>query len=108
MLSFCAAESPFYLFFKGKELEARSSLQWLRGSHSNIHEEIDQIKSNIGNQRAVKTLNLMGLFSHEKYWRPFLACIVLGVFMQFSGLTAVVFYAQVIFDQAETKLSPCK
>ena len=42
-LLFMMPESPVFLLSKGREKEARKSLQWLRGPDYDISEEIAQV-----------------------------------------------------------------
>jgi hypothetical protein len=37
-------ESPVFLLNKGKEAEARKSLQWLRGAHYDISTELEEVQ----------------------------------------------------------------
>ena len=101
-------ESPTYLMSQSKEQEAIASLHWLRGNHYDINPELSAIRKNSEKQRGIKTVGLQELVSINIYLKPLLVVMVVMMLQQLSGINAVSFYIQIIFNQAKTGLSPCK
>ena len=46
------------------------------------------------------------LFTDRLYRRPFLLCIVVMFYQQFSGINAIIFYTSSILDSAKSTLNP--
>jgi len=98
-------ESPYYLLMKDKTDKARESLRRLRGPGADIEADIVRMRQSIQTTSKVrgKFLDLFTIPSNRKA-----VIIVAGLrgFQQFSGNTAITFYAQVIFSQAGSQVSP--
>ncbi len=101
-------ESPRHLLLRGDRDAARASLAWLKGggkeeaaSQLKIMEEkeegLDKNKSSVGALRLLR---------QGRYRRPFLMTLALMFLQQFSGINAVVFYAQTIFSHAGSAMDP--
>ncbi|KAF7278012.1 hypothetical protein GWI33_008935 [Rhynchophorus ferrugineus] len=97
-------ESPYYLLMKNQTEEARISLRKFRGN-VNVTEEMERIKASIQSTSKArgKFTDLFTIPSNRK------ALIIVGGlrgFQQFSGTTAITFYAQEIFKLAGSDVSP--
>lgn len=90
---------------KDKTDKARESLRRLRGPGADIEADIVRMRQSIQTTSKVrgKFLDLFTIPSNRKA-----VIIVAGLrgFQQFSGNTAITFYAQVIFSQAGSQVSP--
>ncbi len=98
-------ESPFYLLMKGKEAEARKSLQWLRGNQYDIEDEFLEMLATRKKQQDIGTISMKEFLSNRVYILPGLIMIVLMFIQQYSGVNAVFFYLTEIFNKADVGLS---
>ena len=87
-----------YLIAQDKGLEARFSLQWLRGPNYDITAELSSMETMTILARKNR-LNLRELFSMS-YLKPFIVSTGLMLFQQLSGINAVMFYSVSIFKDA--------
>ncbi|XP_047099278.1 facilitated trehalose transporter Tret1-2 homolog [Schistocerca piceifrons] len=121
-----APESPVLLVAKGKELQARRALRWLRGPHADVDGEVAKIKRVMRNvndrqelvaESASRDGHQGSLLSSAKALLRRMAearrdlralGIVFGLmcFRQVIGINAVVFYTVDIFAVADADLSP--
>ncbi|CAG9770638.1 unnamed protein product [Ceutorhynchus assimilis] len=96
-------ESPYYLLMRNKVEKAKESLRKFR-PNINVDEEIFKMRSSIQSSNKVrgKFFDLFTIPSNRKA-----VIIVAGLrgFQQFSGTTAITFYAQEIFAQAGSQIS---
>ena len=80
---------------KGKGVEARSALQWLRGPGIDISYELaDMETANVLNKK--NKFKFKELFSMA-YFKPLAISMGLMFAQQFSGINAVMFYSVSIF-----------
>ena len=95
-----------YLIRKGKESDARKSLEWLRGKeYIGIEEEISNIKiSEMEINDPKYRISLGQMFSNSVYLKPFALSMGLMFLQQFSGVNQVIFYMQIIFQKAESTM----
>lgn len=101
-------ETPSWLMLKGREAEAWTALQWLRGPHANVELELATIKANVratrmgagrfgpaGPMRAqtlaskagldVLVANVKAVLRNARLVRPILITCGLMVFQRFTG-----------------------
>lgn len=102
---FFQPETPVYLLRKEKDDQAKKSLQRLRGKDYNPDAEIADIKAAIAQekQRQGKFFEVIKTKAAKK------ACLIvfsLMFFQQLSGINAVIFYTQTIFQSAGSKIDP--
>ncbi|CAL5036098.1 unnamed protein product [Urochloa decumbens] len=89
-------DSPTSLVLRGKTDEARTSLQWIRGSDVNIEVEFKDIVCAV--EEACR--NEEGAFKRlrSKCYRPCTVMMVaIPVFFQFTGMVVVFVFAPVLF-----------
>ena len=106
-LLFFMPETPYYLLLKKKDESAERALHWLRGKNFDIAPEKESIQSDIDKQQEVKSVQLKTLLTEGKYAKPFLMTCTLFLLQQLTGINAISFNLQLIFQQADTGLSPC-
>lgn len=94
---FIQPETPVHLMKKGKESQARASLQRLRGKQYNIEPELSQIKSAIEEDRRNNVPFIQAIKSRAAI-KASIICFSLMFFQQLSGINAVIFYTGDIFD----------
>ncbi|XP_003427598.1 facilitated trehalose transporter Tret1-2 homolog isoform X1 [Nasonia vitripennis] len=103
----CIPETPSYLVLNGKDEEAASSLQWLRGSHVDIRHELQVIKTNILASRAKQYgLTFKSSMLAPRLYKPIGITCGLMFFQRFSGANAFNYYAVNIFRQTLGGMNP--
>ncbi|KAF2884956.1 hypothetical protein ILUMI_21233 [Ignelater luminosus] len=97
-------ESPYFLLMKQKPEQAEMSLKKLKGMED-VKEEVLRLNLVVKEEteNSGKFLDLFTVRSNRKA-----GFIIMGVrgIQQLSGITAITFYSQIIFDQAEIGISP--
>ncbi|XP_063918677.1 facilitated trehalose transporter Tret1-like [Zophobas morio] len=91
---FVAPETPHYLVAKGDLDAASQCLRKLRGSDK-IDDELDDIKTQI---EQSKEGSITDLFKSKGLIKALIITLALVGFQQLSGINAVLFYAQIIFN----------
>ncbi|XP_039295820.1 facilitated trehalose transporter Tret1-2 homolog [Nilaparvata lugens] len=98
-------ETPTYYLKKFRVDEARKALQWFRGSHYDVEPELMLLKANLDQMEAERVP-----FTQAFVTTPAKRGLVVGLgvmfFQQFSGVNAVIFYAESIFKAAGSSMSP--
>uniref|UniRef100_A0A8C5R5J6 Solute carrier family 2, facilitated glucose transporter member 8 n=1 Tax=Leptobrachium leishanense TaxID=445787 RepID=A0A8C5R5J6_9ANUR len=95
-------ETPQYLINQDRFSEAMSALKFLRGPEADHGWECRHIESCSDDQE-----NSLGIadFQNPSIYKPFLIGILLMFFQQFTGINAIMFYADTIFEEANFKNS---
>ncbi|KAM6337470.1 solute carrier family 2, facilitated glucose transporter member 8 isoform 2-T2 [Alca torda] len=91
-------ETPRFLLNQGKRSEAVAALCFLRGPHADHAWECRQIEASVQEEG----LNLSE-FKNPSVYRPLLIGVALMFFQQVTGINAVMFYAETIFEDANFK-----
>ncbi|KAM6244044.1 solute carrier family 2, facilitated glucose transporter member 8 [Porphyrio hochstetteri] len=91
-------ETPRFLLNQNKRSEAIAALRFLRGPHADHEGECRQIEA--GAQE--EGLNLSE-FKNPSIYRPLIIGVTLMFFQQATGINAVMFYAETIFEDADFK-----
>ncbi|XP_005382485.1 PREDICTED: solute carrier family 2, facilitated glucose transporter member 8 isoform X3 [Chinchilla lanigera] len=94
LLMCCMPETPRFLLTRHKHQEARAAMCFLWGSDEGW-EEPPVMAEHQGFQLA--------LLRHPGVYKPFIIGISLMAFQQLSGVNAVMFYAETIFEEAKFK-----
>ncbi|XP_072344627.1 solute carrier family 2, facilitated glucose transporter member 8 isoform X1 [Scyliorhinus torazame] len=95
-------ETPRYLLRKNQRVEALQVLAWLRGPDVDSEWECRQIETSCDEQNTKFALSEL---KNPTIYKPVLIGIFLMLFQQLSGINAVMFYAENIFEQANFKNS---
>ncbi|XP_048005375.1 facilitated trehalose transporter Tret1-like [Leguminivora glycinivorella] len=99
-------ETPSSLLLRGKEEEASSALQWLRGPDADVRQELVTIRTNIlASKRCHDGGKLKALLS-KRLTRPVLITCGLMFFQRFTAAHAFNFYAVNWFRKTLRVLSP--
>ncbi|XP_023557465.1 solute carrier family 2, facilitated glucose transporter member 8 isoform X1 [Octodon degus] len=93
LLMCCMPETPHFLLTQHKPQEARAAVRFLWGSDEGWEEP--PIQAEQGFQLA--------LLRQPGIYKPFIIGVSLMAFQQLSGINAVMFYAETIFEEAKFK-----
>ena len=94
-------ESPRWLIKKGDDLRSFKALTWLRGPFYDIKQERAEIKVQIESEEKLTLLERFRSFSNCDAFHPLILAMFLMFFQQFSGINAIIFNAQPIFEEAK-------
>jgi len=100
---FFIPESPVHYITLKRYSDARESLEWLRGTND-VEIEYEEIVRGVEESSRNSTAGFRELFKKENLL-PFMIAMTLMLGQQFSGMNAVMFYANSIFEEANTGLS---
>lgn len=93
----CMPETPRFLLSRGRRQEAEEALRFLRGPHAPVEWEsacIEEAAQDQGSGFELSDLRDPGVL------KPLLLGVFLMVFQQMTGINAIMFYAESIFQQA--------
>ncbi|XP_072944082.1 facilitated trehalose transporter Tret1-like [Epargyreus clarus] len=97
LLMFMIPETPRWYISQGKNDEARKALQWLRGKHAKIDNEMRDIALTDAEIESDSSISEM---LKMKYLKAILISLGLMAFQQLSGINAVIFYTVKIFQMS--------
>lgn len=104
LLMLIIPETPRWYVSKGRDEQARKALQWLRGKKADVEPELKGIiKTHTDSERHASSSGLMQLLRRSNL-KPLSISLGLMFFQQFSGINAVIFYAEKIFIYAGSTL----
>ncbi|XP_046871955.1 solute carrier family 2, facilitated glucose transporter member 8 [Hypomesus transpacificus] len=95
-------ETPRFLLSQGKRPEAEKALRFLRGPDAPVEWECARIE--VSAHETGGTLCLADLKNPEVY-KPLGVGVMLMLFQQLTGINAIMFYAETIFEEAHFKRS---
>ncbi len=99
-------ESPNWLMMKyGRSSQVVDSLRKLRNSDSNIESELKELEDRAEEAKKDSGFSMEQLKRADVY-KPFIIAIALMFFQQFSGINAVMFYSNDIFEESGSSLNP--
>lgn len=102
LLMLIIPETPRWYVSRGRDEQARKALQWLRGQQADVEPELKGIiKTHTDSERHSSSNGLMQLLRRSNL-KPLAISLGLMFFQQFSGINAVIFYAQDIFNGGKT------
>ncbi|KAH8311309.1 hypothetical protein KR044_005572 [Drosophila immigrans] len=96
-------ETPVYLLKKGRRADAALSLKWLWGRYCDSRSAIQVIQNDL--DQASADASFLDLFSNRGARNGLIISMLLMFFQQFSGINAVIFYTESIFESAGSSLS---
>lgn len=105
LLCMLIPESPYLLVKIGKEAEAANVLKQIRKSTDKkaIDDELNEIKNFINTGSKTK---ITDLFTKKANLKALIVTTCLFVFQQFSGISAVIYYAENLFSESGSSISP--
>jgi len=101
---FIIPESPTFLVKQGRRIDAGLALKWLWGDKADTNSALNNIQHDLDSVSSdAKVSDLITVSSNRI---ALLVSLSLMLFQQFSGINAVIFYAQDIFEAAGSTLEP--
>jgi len=101
---FFIAESPVYLIKQGQRQEASAALKFFWGRQCDTQTALSNLQSDL--DAASGDAKFSDLFTVRSNLMALTISLSLMLFQQFSGINAVIFYAQSIFEAAGSTLAP--
>ncbi|XP_041642448.1 solute carrier family 2, facilitated glucose transporter member 8 [Cheilinus undulatus] len=95
-------ETPRFLLSQGKRREAEEALRFLRGPDAPVEWECARIEDACDEQGS--SFQMSDLKDPGVY-KPLIIGVMLMIFQQMTGINAIMFYAETIFEQAHFKES---
>ncbi|XP_032598795.1 facilitated trehalose transporter Tret1-2 homolog isoform X3 [Drosophila grimshawi] len=101
VIFFFMPESPTYLVSKDRTQAAVNSIQWLRGQDYDYAPELEELHKTNREIRENK-VNIMEALTRPVTIKALSISLGLMFFQQVSGINAVIFYSNAIFEAANT------
>lgn len=96
-------ESPRYMLIqRGDEKTARKALQRLRG-WEDVDEELSEMRMEDQSERAEGRLSVLALLSKRSLRWQLISIVVMNMGQQLSGVNAIYYYADSIYESANIK-----
>lgn len=110
-----APESPVWLMTNGKTEEAEKASNWLNGVDKPIVKAsaiVASLQKNLvaegqtseSTQDTSAHLSFFGELKTKQVWHPFVLCLVVMIFQQWSGVNAIIFNTVTIFNAANVAI----
>ncbi|XP_063000819.1 solute carrier family 2, facilitated glucose transporter member 8 isoform X2 [Elgaria multicarinata webbii] len=93
-------ETPRFLLSRNQQAEAVAALQFLRGPLVEHEWECREIQASAHEQELS-----LAEFKNPSIYKPFFIGVTIMFFQQVSGINAIMFYAETIFEEANFKNS---
>ena len=93
-------ESPRWLISSGKNSVAGKVLAWLRGPDFDVNQEQMEIEAQLASEEKLTLLEQLRSFSTRPVFHPLILAMFLMFFQQFSGINAIIFNGESIFEEA--------
>nr|WAS30608.1 facilitated trehalose transporter-like protein [Apocheima cinerarius] len=92
-------ETPQYLLSKNKRRDAEKSLRWLRGPDADLSAELEDMQKDV-DDAARQRAGVLSMVTNKASRMALICGLGLMFFQQFSGINAVIFYTNNIFQSA--------
>ncbi|KAK9888768.1 hypothetical protein WA026_000995 [Henosepilachna vigintioctopunctata] len=92
-------ESPYYLLMRNRTTEARISLEKLRGT-DDVDQELQRMSTAVKVQKEESKGKFKDVFMVPSNRKALLIMMLLRAAQQLSGITALIFYISLIFEQS--------
>ena len=93
-------ETPRWLISKGRNRKAGKALLWLRGRGFAIAKEQTEIEQQLASENKISIWESIQAFKTKPALHSMILALTLMFLQQFSGINAVVFNAQKIFEES--------
>jgi len=102
LLATTIVETPRWLMTQGRKCEAKNVLKWLRGPNYDVDQELQDIES-VLLQDNLTFVEAVREFKNKSVYYPLILICAVFFFRQFSGIGAILLYAEEIFKRAHVK-----
>ena len=99
-LTMTLVETPRWLINKGRYLQASNALLWLRGRAYAVVKEQREIEQQLVSEKELTIWESIQAFKTKPVLHPMILALSLMFLQQFSGIYAVIFNAQRIFEDS--------
>ena len=93
-------ETPRWLISKGRNPQAGKALLWLRGRSYAIAKEQREIEQQLASENKLSIWESFQAFKTKPVLHPMILSLSLMFLQQFSGINAIIFNAQKIFEDS--------
>ncbi|CAH0721282.1 unnamed protein product, partial [Brenthis ino] len=98
-------ETPQYLLGKNRRRDAEKALRWLRGPDADLSAELEDMQKDVDNSSRQKA-GILAMVTNRASLMALICSLGLMFFQQFSGINAVIFYTNNIFQSAGSDIPP--
>uniref|UniRef100_A0A2A4JPP7 Major facilitator superfamily (MFS) profile domain-containing protein n=1 Tax=Heliothis virescens TaxID=7102 RepID=A0A2A4JPP7_HELVI len=98
-------ETPQYLLGKNRRRDAEKSLRWLRGPDADLTVELEEMQKDV-DDAARQRAGMLSMLTNRASRMALICGLGLMFFQQFSGINAVIFYTNNIFQSAGSNIPP--
>lgn len=98
-------ETPQYLLSKNRRRDAEKALRWLRGPDADLSAELEDMQKDVDNSSRQKA-GVLAMVTNRASLMALICSLGLMFFQQFSGINAVIFYTNNIFQSAGSDIPP--
>ncbi|XP_050357561.1 facilitated trehalose transporter Tret1-like [Nymphalis io] len=98
-------ETPQYLLGQNRRRDAEKALRWLRGPDADLTSELEDMQKDVDNSARQKA-GIISMITNRAPLMALICSLGLMFFQQFSGINAVIFYTNNIFQSAGSNIPP--
>ncbi|OWR48486.1 hypothetical protein KGM_206261 [Danaus plexippus plexippus] len=98
-------ETPQYLLGKNRRRDAERSLRWLRGPLADLSGELEEMQKDV-DTASRQSAGILSMVTQRAPLMALICSLGLMFFQQFSGINAVIFYTNNIFQSAGSNIPP--
>lgn len=98
-------ETPQYLLGKNRRREAERALRWLRGRDADLTDELQDMQQEV-DEASRQQAGVKAMLTNRASVMALICSLGLMLFQQFSGINAVIFYTNTIFESAGSNIDP--
>ncbi|CAG4973565.1 unnamed protein product [Colias eurytheme] len=98
-------ETPQYLLGKNRRRDAEKALRWLRGPDADLTTELEDMQKEVDNASRQRG-GMLHMITNRAPLMALICSLGLMFFQQFSGINAVIFYTNQIFQSAGSNIPP--
>ncbi|KAG6455721.1 facilitated trehalose transporter Tret1 [Manduca sexta] len=98
-------ETPQYLLGKNRRRDAEKSLRWLRGPDADLTAELEDMQKDV-DEASRQSAGVLSMVTSRAPRMALVCGLGLMFFQQFSGINAVIFYTNNIFQSAGSDIPP--
>ncbi|CAG4967332.1 unnamed protein product [Parnassius apollo] len=98
-------ETPQYLLSRNRRRDAEKVLRWLRGPDADLTGELEDMQKDVDDASRQRA-GMLSMVTNKASLMALICSLGLMFFQQFSGINAVIFYTNNIFQSAGSNIPP--